>query len=280
MKSYYQALFDPGEAVCWSKDPYGTAVRSLEDLDRYSGFNFVTINPLHLNKDLAVTEAYHSPFIGRRADANVSCFRNILCEFDGLSLEQQKELVKDIPYATLVYSGGKSLHAVISLESPVATRQQYDSLVSRVYAKLSGVDKSGRNPSRFTRAPGAVRGSVTQDLLDVRQRCSTLALEAWLGPAPVVEASAPDSNIPRVLKHTTNMFLLRGSPVGGWNNSLFKAAADMTRAGYSLTEIINICTNITGYLDSNDLSTINSAHRTARRDLESSFDESDIQSSD
>lgn len=266
-KDFYEILFDPDESTCFSDTPYGVRVEPVNAWLRRSllEWNFVCINPLHPERDLAPTRPQHSEFIGRRADINVTAYRNFLCEFDKGEINEQRKVIETIPYATLVFSGGKSLHAIISLEEPCTNKQEYDRLVRRIYAKLPGVDRSGKNPSRFTRAPGVLRGDVRQELLDVRPRTSKLAIEAWLGPDNLISEVSATPMFPgqRILRDETNHFLSVGSPEGGWNNALFKAAADMTRSGYSREEIVHLCGIPTGYLDEKDLRTIDSAIRSS-----------------
>ena len=268
---YYETLFDANEATCWSKDTYGTRVVPVELALQHAEDNFVCINPLYQYIDKAPSKPTHSAAVGRRADVNVSAFRNILCEFDKGEIHEQRHIIESsgLPYSTLVYSGGKSLHAIVSLSVPCATYNDYKRLVKRVYGRLPTVDRSASNPSRFTRAPGADRGIVRQVLLDLRPRTDNESLEAWLGPeVKPEEPSTARINLPRVISPYTERFLLEGSPEGGWNNNLFRAAADMTRAGYSKHEIIHICSNITGYLDAKDLRTIDSAVNSSRKELE------------
>lgn len=243
---FFEILFDANEKTCFSKTPYGTYICSPDSravLDVY-----FTINPLS----------------GNRCDANVTAYRNILIEMDRIPLDVQKDRLSDVPYSTLVYSGGKSYHAIISLQEPCSSRAEYDALVDRIYSKIPDADRSARNPSRFSRVPGAVRDNgKEQELLFVGSRISRAILEAWLGPAPVPKPRAEPVG---VYNEFTNFFLRHGAEEGSWNISLFKAACDMTRNGAELADIIEDCTAITGRLDSRDLATIRSAHRSAKRD--------------
>ena len=60
-----------------------------------------------------------NPIIGNRQASNVVAYRNFLFECDTLPLEQQlvawTEVAKELPVRLLVYSGGKSYHAYISV---------------------------------------------------------------------------------------------------------------------------------------------------------------------
>lgn len=95
-------------------------------------------------------------------------------------------------------------------------------------------------------------------------------LEFWLlleEPKEKVEVFQRKSAMRGVLSSWTDTFLAYGAPEGSWNLSLFNSSCDMTRAGYSLEEIMDRMQNITGTLDSKDRATIKSAYKTARNQL-------------
>jgi hypothetical protein len=130
------------------------------------------------------------------------------------------------------------------------------------------VDKQNKNPSRFSRVPGAKAiGRATQDLIYVGSRISLETLEAWLGPDAAPEEKAPKIALPatkRLLKGTTKYFLDFGAQPGRWNRSLYLAALDMARAGLDESVIYDKLEGVTGRLDASDKRTIASALRTAR----------------
>ena len=69
-----------------------------------------------------------------------------------------------MPVAVLVYSGGKSLHAIVKIDAD--TYEEYRKRVDYLYdiCKKNGlkIDTSNRNPSRLSRMPGVVRGAQKQ----------------------------------------------------------------------------------------------------------------------
>ena len=218
--TFWKTLFDADEQTCFASTLYGTAVCKVTT-GAHLGGQFFSINPLQAN----------------RKDSNVTKFRNVLIEFDGMATTNQMELIKAIPYSTLVWSGGKSYHAIVSLEEPCTNRREYDALVRRIYAALPGVDPANKNPSRFSRIPGVMRDNGNlQELVDVVCRRSSSELDKWLGPAPAVE---PDTVHRQSLGISpfTKHFLAFGVEEGGRNAALFKAACDMLRHGYSTDEI-------------------------------------------
>ncbi len=101
---------------------------------------------------------------------NVTEYRYALVESDNLPLEQQNALVRELelPIACLVYSGGKSLHAIVRIDA--ASYPEYRQRVDYLYkvCEKNGltIDRQNRNPSRLSRMPGVVRGSKKQFLLD------------------------------------------------------------------------------------------------------------------
>lgn len=179
---YLLRLFNPGEFVCMATDNKGTLVTSLaEALATSPPGNFISLNPLDGAVDRMPVREFHAADRPRRADANVTAHRNLLIEFDGMSLADQSQKLIDleVPYTTLVYSGGKSLHAVIALTESVS-RSEYDELFRYLKYVLWQCDPSCRNPSRLTRVAGADREGVTQDLVDIRKRVSRERLVKWL----------------------------------------------------------------------------------------------------
>jgi hypothetical protein len=258
MKNFYDTLFNPNEYVCWGKTQFDTKVYKVEDYERYGNAQYFSINPL----------------IETRLDACVTSYRNILCEFDKHSIFEQQKLLKntELPYSTLTYSGGKSLHAIISLNTPVDSEEYYRALATAIYNKLGGklvVDVNCKNPSRFSRTPGVFRpNGRLQELLEIKDRVSLQTLKSWIGveieePKRVVEIIGKR----RILNGYTTRFLLEGAEDGEWNNTLFKAAIDMFKAGYQAEEVENMVFNINKKLFKDDRSTIKSAQRVVRRAL-------------
>lgn len=252
---FINTLFNDDESICFSDSVFGTTVfNSVSDLPPISQIQFVSINPLK----------------EKRLDANVTAYRNILVEFDEVPLGKQLELIAEIPHSTVVYSGGKSYHAVISLDTPCKNRDEYDLLVRRIYDRIPQADRSAKNPSRFTRFPGYKRNTgAIQNLIYVGNRISNEMLEAWLGPDAAPEPSEPKlsyNRAHRILRGHTVYFLNFGAEKGHWNKELFLAALDLTRAGYSEFETFERLNKVTGHLDASDKRTIKSAISIAKKE--------------
>lgn len=186
--SYLRKLFKPKESICYTDDSLGWQVATLETMLEQQPRQFVSVNPLHPTIDFAPTKEWHRTNLPRRADHNVTEYRNFLIEFDkyagtetAIPLDEQHSMLvdMDVPYTTLTFSGSKSLHAVICLSEPV-TRDEYIELAKLIRVVLWHSDPTQKNPSRLTRVAGALRGDVEQSLIDVRKRVTLERVESWL----------------------------------------------------------------------------------------------------
>lgn len=182
-QAYLNILLQPGEATCFTRTPLGVTVSQAPQ----DGDLFVAINALHPARDLAPTQPWHAESRPRRADINVVSHRNFLLELDNGSLEEQHALVTSrLPVSAITFSGAKSLHFLISLETPLPDLVAYRSMAARLLKLVPEADPSCRNASRLTRLPGAVRPEtgLVQRLMYVGQRVPLQVLEQRLPPAP------------------------------------------------------------------------------------------------
>lgn len=101
---------------------------------------------------------------------NVTDFRYALVESDSMELEKQNEIIRqlELPVACLVYSGGKSVHAIVHIDA--GSYDEYRKRVDYLYAicRKNGldIDQQNRNPSRLSRMPGVMRKGKKQYLID------------------------------------------------------------------------------------------------------------------
>lgn len=273
INDFFSVLFDKDESTCFSDTPKGTAIY-WKGLVRPERDAFFSINPIDWATDHKPTESWHHPQKPRRCDDNVTCFRNILIEIDNLPVDEQKRYIDSInlPYSTAVFSGSKSVHYIISLQTPLTNRAEYDKLVRRVYKAVGSVDPSCKNPSRLSRVPGHMRSDTQKEqiLLAVHDRMPNAFIESWLAERGVNDIESDWEEIPRIgmqnqsfssLTAATKNFLMVGADAGKWNMELFKAAADLCRNGWTLAEATDELTGVTGTLDKNDDKTINSAFK-------------------
>lgn len=101
---------------------------------------------------------------------NVTEFRYALVESDTMDISAQKAIITELelPVAALVYSGKKSLHAIVKIDA--STYEEYKKRVDYLYnvCNKNGLklDIQNRNPSRLSRMPGVMRNDKKQYLLD------------------------------------------------------------------------------------------------------------------
>lgn len=101
---------------------------------------------------------------------NVTEFRYALVESDNVDIEQQNALIRELelPVAVLVYSGKKSLHAIVRIDAD--NYEEYRRRVDFLYqiCQKNGLqpDTQNRNPSRLSRIPGVQRGENRQFIVD------------------------------------------------------------------------------------------------------------------
>lgn len=143
-----------GEIIKSLEKCNGDITNALGDYDHNAGV-WIRINPLDGK--------------GVKND-DVTDFKYALVESDSLSLEKQNEAIRilQLPVATLVYSGGKSLHALVRIDAKdmVEYRQRVEFLYKVCQKNGLQIDQQNRNPSRLSRIPGCWRGDHKQFLVD------------------------------------------------------------------------------------------------------------------
>lgn len=151
-------------AGCWDR----TAGQLLADLQRYKG-DFASVFG-DTNPECGAWIRFN-PLDGRGAkNENVTEFRYALVESDAIPVEQQNGIMHDLklPIAALVYSGGKSLHAIVRVDA--GTYDEYRKRVEFLYSVCDKnglkVDRQNRNPSRLSRMPGVIRNGRKQFLIE------------------------------------------------------------------------------------------------------------------
>jgi hypothetical protein len=186
LDNFYDLLFDADDHICFGETLKSTAVNHHRFPDGRKR-RWFTVNALHPKEDRRPTEPYHKKDRPRRADCNVVKFRNIMIEMDSCSIPEQKVHIKQsgLPYSTCVYSGGKSLHFVIALETPLQSEEEYRCWWKAIYKIMesigAGLDKSTVNPSSFSRCPNAYREDKdqTQHLLKINTRIKNEDMVTW-----------------------------------------------------------------------------------------------------
>ena len=102
---------------------------------------------------------------------NVTAYNFALVESDDMPIEEQYAVYQamELPIAALVFSGRKSLHAIVRVDAP--NYSEYQKRVDYLYkvCEKNGlkIDRQNRNPSRLSRMPGVMRDGHQQSLLAV-----------------------------------------------------------------------------------------------------------------
>ena len=101
------------------------------------------------------------------SDDDVIDFRYALVECDSMTKEAQWEFLHryHLPIQSVVWSGGKSLHAVVKIDAG-NDKELYKTRVNALFTYLEylgmPIDKANRNPGRLTRLPGFKRNNDLQ----------------------------------------------------------------------------------------------------------------------
>ena len=184
--TYLETLFEAGENVgyvteTWESDDNGKRkyLPTKGAWDRTAGELIALLN--NCGGDIGSVVGDYNPEAGAWIrfnpldgkgvkNENVTDYRYALVESDSMPIEQQNAVIRELelPVAMLVYSGGKSIHAIVKIEA-----QNYDEYRKRVdylykVCKENGldIDKQNRNPSRLSRMPGVVRNGRKQFIID------------------------------------------------------------------------------------------------------------------
>lgn len=181
---YLETLFDADENVgyvteSWQNDD-GKCLPKKGCFDRTAGQLIQELSKLKDDDIGAIFGDYNpkagawirfNPLDGNGIkNTNVTDYRYALVESDKIDIATQNALIRELelPVATLVYSGGKSVHAIVKIEA--ANSDEYRKRIAYLYnvCKKNGlpVDEQNKNPSRLSRMPGVMRNNKKQYLLD------------------------------------------------------------------------------------------------------------------
>ena len=214
---YLEALFEPTEKV-------GLVLTSFQDEDgkykpKGKGIHNQTVGSLikKLKKHSDLTDAIGSynheagawvrfnPLDGEGvANRNVAAYKYALVESDKMPVEQQIAIIKEmrLPVAVLVYSGGKSAHAIVRIDAPDERtyRQRVDRLYEECKRNKFEVDTQNKNASRLSRLPGVYRKDKRQYILDTNIGCKSW--QEWLDWLEEAQDNLPDiESMKDVIEH-------------------------------------------------------------------------------
>jgi len=100
-------------------------------------------------------------------DTAVSTYRHVLVEFDAKNRDEQIAIFhqSNLPITALIESGGKSVHAWVRVDA--SDKPQWEERRNSIYEFLADhdPDPQNKNPSRWSRLGGVMRGDKEQKIL-------------------------------------------------------------------------------------------------------------------
>lgn len=203
LKRYLQALFEPDEYVAYVTESFMAADRRRPAKgcwDRTAGQLIEELDAC--GSDVGKVMGDCDPEVGAwicfnpvdgtgRKDANVTSYRYALVECDNMEPGKQLAAIHqmELPCAALVYSGGKSIHAIVRVNAPdyAEYRKRVDHLYATCQKNGLTLDQQNRNPSRLSRMPGILRAGQKQALLE-----TNVGKSCWEDWCDWVEACTDD----------------------------------------------------------------------------------------
>jgi len=244
-------MFRPGETVCVSPNQFGYHSIPLE----MAMSDTVTLVPTDAKWPIAQKPSIEmqlvalNPIRGFRQDNNCTAFRNFLIEMDVGPLPQQLAYIERLrmPYSAAIFSGGKSLHFLISLDRDLPDQKTWRLLSEWILGVCTAADQMTKNPSRSIRIPGPIRDKSRQVLARYKGAVTFSELRTWLElhpeqkPKPRIKKVASgtfDFNrlAPWVIKRLTEGL----DPQKGRNGQWYAIAYEFALAGYSEDGTIEI----------------------------------------
>ncbi|BAQ92873.1 hypothetical protein [uncultured Mediterranean phage uvMED] len=173
INKYLNKIFEPGEFVAVGYHEKETKIRVIESV-KDDDYQFFSINPFKEGT--------------QRKDKNVSSFRNILIEMDEVKPKKQALIYKNLKIkpTLMTFSGGKSIHAIFSLKTPLENKEEFKGYAKALayHIKLrfgAVVDSRCLHPSRFSRFPGGRRYDGNfQEVLYEGNKIDTTHFKSWL----------------------------------------------------------------------------------------------------
>ena len=253
-KALLHLMFDPGESICVSNSQF--AYHSLP-LEKVMGGELELISPnekvsLQCVNSNDLTLVAINPINGFRQDSNVYKYRSFLYEIDTGSLKEQWGYLKHmgIPTSALVFSGNKSIHALVTLDELISNEKTYRYLYDWSLRILTMCDRQVKTPSKCIRIPGAYREpGKKQRLIEIKSRISHKEFFDWLNKYDHLRPRAKERKIVPTghadfsrLSPWARAMLTKGITFNnrGRNQTWFGLAYDLALAGYTEEQGIEI----------------------------------------
>lgn len=253
-KKLLNLMFKPGETVSVTPDKAG--YHSVP-LDTALGDKVNLLLPSFKNADDYKTVSTDvllsvalNPIQGWCRDINSTAFRNYLIELDTGTIEEQIGYIKasGIPYSAMIFSGGKSVHILISLSEDLPDEKIYRKIALWILNILPLADDKCKNPSRKIRIPGAERTpGKFQELLEFKGKVNPRELGDWLNqhesakPKDRPKRERSDKADISQVRRWAQKMLTEGFPLGmGRNAGWFALAAEFSVSGFTEEQTIEL----------------------------------------
>ena len=195
IREYLLTLFRPDEYVNYVLDAWQSGDRLMPTKGSYSRTRDELLAALDKYKDdigYALGDSHPevgawiriNPLDGKGvSEENVTDFRYTLIEADTGTLEEQYHRIDAmrLPVAMMVYSGGKSIHAVVRVDA--VNKVEYAKRVREIYELFTDddgkplIDTQNKNASRLSRFPGFERCGNKQFIIPYTAR--TRSWQEW-----------------------------------------------------------------------------------------------------
>lgn len=226
LAAFLKAAFAEGEIVCICNDltpegkpnTAGSFLTREQWIERHAQPDSTLLDPSSLGAFVRINPFTPGDLSG--SDKSVSNLRHVLVEMDESDKATQESILRGtgMPISVLLDSGGKSIHAWVRVDA--ADRAQWDERRDIIYNALAaqGIDPKNKNPSRYSRLPGAHRSGNRQRLIATRIGADTF--ENWMVDRQSSDDDATVIDVRQLLDFDTandpdtlvgNRWLTRGS---------------------------------------------------------------------
>jgi hypothetical protein len=246
-------MFDESDTVCVSDSKFAYHSMPLASVlsDKISLVSPNSEVPIKKVSSSDLIFVAINPIKGFRSDLNVYKFKNFMLECDTGTIDSQMEYLKrlGVPYSAVIFSGSKSAHILISLDTPIHDEKSYRSIYQWLLNIGTLFDQACKNPSRAIRIPGAIRPETgkEQTLLEFKGIVAKADLFAYLKlhmeskPAEKEKREISGKHDFSKLKPWVIDRLVKGLDRSkGRNQQWFSIACEFALAGYSEDDTLDI----------------------------------------
>lgn len=254
-KTLIRLLFNEDEHICVSDTHFACKSVSVKEVLNDEKLSLISNNPelpvkMVSTDDLILASINPMKPNSNRNDSSVSAFRTFLIEIDTGSLKEQINTIDHlkVPFSAQVFSGGKSIHTVITVDEDIPDEKRYRYIAKWLFNIVTLADPNCANPSRCVRIPGSYRDNgKKQRLRNIKGRITHKELMDWLNRyknlEPVVKEKKVLTGATSADRLSTwvSIALKKGIDFRlGRNKTWFALAVDFAKAGYSEDQTVDI----------------------------------------